>query len=257
MLKLYDMSPYFITVNLIQTGINLLSYSSPVSYIINIFGNINIFSILIALFIKEHIFKFTDVFTKSLSIDFPLTFNYCSCLINMLYITNEIVYYSDKTLIYSDKVFSGIMIVLFILNITILISTRNVVQHLLYTILIILYGGNTYGIEDYLIQNTNFTEITEQTLYNIRISITIPFILNLFILFGYIGCYHNYKNRYNHTLNKNNASQVVTICENIEEIGGSYGNMENIQKKELKRNNLIKFTKIKSCVYYRNKFKLL
>ena len=109
----------------------------------------------------------------------------------------------------------------------ILIFTRNICQHILYTTLIILYGGNTYKIQDYLTQNRNFTEITEQTLYNIRVSIVIPFILNLFILFSYLGCYYNFKN-------KNNTQHPVTICSNIGEIGEINGIMKINTKKNLK-----------------------
>ena len=148
LLKLYDMTPYFITLNLIQSGLNLLSYSIPASYIVNIFGNIGIFSILIALFVKENVFQYGDVFTKFLSIDLPITLNYCSCLINILYIVNELIYYSEETLIYNSNVFSGIMIMLFILNLSILMSVRNVVQHFLYIILVVLYGGNTFNIDE-------------------------------------------------------------------------------------------------------------
>ena len=232
MLKLYDMSSYFIILNLIQSGVNLLSYSSPVSYVLNIFSNIAIFSILISLFIKEHVFKYTDTFTKFLSIDFPLTFNYFSCLINLIFSINEIIYYSDKSLIYSDTFFSGLMAMLFILNITLLISTRNIVNHFLYTILIVFYGGNTFNIEDYITTNQEFTKITMYTLDKVRMYIVVPFILNLFIIFGYIGCYHHYKNRIlqnqnhqNHQNTTNTLTYAVPICENT----GKRDEMKNIE----------------------------
>tara|TARA_B100000963_G_C22309772_1_gene529520 strand:+ start:206 stop:601 length:396 start_codon:yes stop_codon:yes gene_type:complete len=123
-------------------------------------------------------------------------------------------------LIYNENVFFGLMIVLFILNFTILISTKNMFQSLIYICLIILYGGNTFNIENkinnYIKVNNTYivgdrTNITDETLYNMKLCIMLSFTFNTILLFVYLGSYLKYKKIH---LKKNIQSNINNNSKN-------------------------------------------
>ena len=113
MLKLYDITYFLIPLNLIQTIINLFSYTNPTFYILNFISNISILSILIAIFFKVKHFRRGDEYLKSLSIDFPMTLYYQTCIINLIFTFNQILYDSKPTLIYNENIYFGLMMYYF------------------------------------------------------------------------------------------------------------------------------------------------
>ena len=181
MLKLYDMAYYMIPVNLLQTMNNLFVYNDSLFYMLSFFSYIAIISITIALFIKEKTFTRGDECLKILTIDIPLSFYYNTCIINVIFILNNILHEIDASFIYDINIFFGIMCTLFICNITILLGTRNIFQSIIYLVLMISYFIKTLDINDinniFNTSSYNSTNITENTAYNMKIIITIPSLL--------------------------------------------------------------------------------
>ena len=182
MLKLYDLPPYLIALNLIQIITNLLPYKETLFLGLCVFGNIVMISILIYLFIKMNVLDKKDGWIKRFVIDIPISIYYQSCFINLIFLTNQFIYEANETYIYNEKIFIGLIIILFILNFAVFISTRNIFKGLLFSILMFLYGIYTYEFE----HNPN---ITQDIMFDMRVTISISFILNSLIVSIYTICY--------------------------------------------------------------------
>ena len=178
MLKLYDLAPYLIALNVIQIITNILPYKENLFLGLCSFGNIAMISILISLFIKMKILDRKDGWIKRFIIDIPISIYYQSCVINVIFLTNQFIYGANETYIYNEQVFIGLILILFILSFAVFISTRNIFKGLLFSILMFLYGIYTYEFE-------NNPNITQNTIYTMRIVISISFILNSLIVFIY------------------------------------------------------------------------
>jgi hypothetical protein len=181
-LKLYKLSPYLIVLNLIQTIINLLPYKESLFLGMSLFGNISMICILISQFIKAKVTNKKDGWMKRFTIDIPISIYYQSCIINTIFLTNQIVYEVEPTYVYDISIFIGFVLILFILNFSVFIVTRNIFKGLLFSILMFLYGIYTYEYE-------NNPNVTQNTVYIMRIIISITFIANSLIVFIYTICY--------------------------------------------------------------------
>jgi len=181
-LKLYKLSPYLIALNLIQIIINLLPYKESLFLGMNLFGNISMICILISQFIKTKVTDKKDGWIKRFTIDIPISIYYQSCIINTIFLTNQIVYEVDPCYIYDISTFIGFVLILFILNFSVFIVTRNIFKGLLSSILMLLYGIYTYKFE-------NNPNVPPDTILNMRIAILLSFITNSLIVFIYTICY--------------------------------------------------------------------
>ena len=181
-MKLYELSPYLISLNLIQTMVNLLPYKEPLVLGLNLFGNIFMICILISQFIKMKVTDKKDKWIKRFTIDIPLSIYYQSCIINSIFVINEIINEVNSIYIYDVTTFIGFILILFVFNFSILIVTKNIFKGLLFSILMFLYGIYTYKYEN----NPNLTIANVLTM---RVVIAISFIINSLIVFIYTVCY--------------------------------------------------------------------
>lgn len=181
-LKLYKLSPYLIVLNLIQTVVNLLPYKESIFLGMNLFGNISMICILISQFIKMKVTDKKDGWIKRFIIDIPISIYYQSCIINTIFLINQIIYKVEPTYVYDISIFIGFVLILFILNFSVFIATRNIFKGLLSSILMLLYGIYTYKFES----NPN---VPQDTILNMRIAISLSFITNSLIVFIYTICY--------------------------------------------------------------------
>lgn len=181
-LKLYKLSPYLIALNLIQTMVNLLPYKESLFLGMNLFGNISMICILISQFIKMKVTNKKDGCMKHFTIDIPLSIYYQSCIINTIFLINQIIYEVNTIYIYDTTTFIGFTLIIFVLNFSILIVTRNILKGLLFSILMFLYGIYTYKFE-------NNPNVTQNTVYIMRIVISMAFVINSLIVFIYTICY--------------------------------------------------------------------
>lgn len=190
MLKLYDMAYYMIPVNLLQTINNLFAYNEPMFYILSFFSYIAIISITTALFVRENTFVRGDECLKTFAIDIPISFYYYTCIINVIFILNNILHEIDTKFIYDESVFFGLMCILFVCNVAVLLGTRNIFQSFIYLVLMTSYFIKTLDISDinninnindisdiFNTSSNNSTNVTENMVYNMRVTITIPSIL--------------------------------------------------------------------------------
>lgn len=181
-LKVYKLSPYLIALNLIQTMVNLLPYKETLFLGMNLFGNISMICILISQFIKMKVTDKKDRWIKRFTIDIPLSIYYQSCIINTIFLINQIVYEVESTYIYDINIFIGFTLILFILNFSVFITTRNIFKGLLFSILMFLYGIHTYDYE-------NNSNITLDDILIMRVVILMSFIINSLIVSIYTICY--------------------------------------------------------------------
>jgi hypothetical protein len=181
-LKLYKLSPYLIALNLVQTIINLLPYKELLFLGMNLFGNVSMMCILISQFIKMKVTDKKDGWVKRFTIDIPISIYYQSCIINTIFLTNQIIYEVEPCYIYDISTFIGLIIILFILNVCVFIVTRNIFKGLLFSILILLYGIYTYKFE----HNPN---IPHDTIVTMRVITLMSLIMNSLIIFIYTICY--------------------------------------------------------------------
>lgn len=173
MYKLYETAPFLIVLNLLQTISNLFPYKEPTYDLLNLFIIIGMISAIIAVFVKNNMFCEKDEYLKTLAIDIPFTLYYQSNIVNFIFSLNNIFYNSDHSLIYSVDIFTGMMIMLFIFNFGVLIGAKNILQGILFSVLILIYGINTYYYND-----TTLHYINDTSIYNIKLSICITFIIN-------------------------------------------------------------------------------
>ena len=219
MSKLYDMTYYMIPINILQIINNVIPYEEMISYFINSVINAIIISILIALFLKEKIYRRHDKCIKSFSIDIPLSLYYQTSVINLIFTINQILFETDNSLIYNDQAFLGLMIVLLLSNFSILFGTKNIFQSILYIFILIVYGGNTFNLENqlnYNFQNNITNYITETTIYNMRIYIIVPFIVNIISIFSYSLCFYDCIDEIDHrTKNRVSRDYMEELKEQI------------------------------------------
>ena len=187
LVKLYDMAYYIIPINLLQTINQLFSYSYSAMYIVYSFSNIIIISITISLFIKEQLFKHSTSFLKTCTIDIPIICYYQATIINLIFAINQLIYDIDNSIIYNENVFFGLMLLLFIINISITLSIKHIFQNVLYILLMICYFAKTFNLEELNTNIKNTTSLTlspinNDTIYNMRISIVIPTMLNIIMI---------------------------------------------------------------------------
>jgi len=222
LLKLYDMAYYIIPINLLQTINNLFSYGYSTMYILYLFSNIIIISITISLFIKEQLFKQPAPFSKIFTIDIPIICYYQTTIINIIFAINQIIYYIDNSLIYNENVFFGLMLILFIINVSITFSIKHIFQNALYILIMICYFAKTFNLEEMnqnilntslmnntITNTTSLTSINNDTIYNMRISIIIPTILNMIMI---SACHiNNYRDR----KKQNKEEQIDELKEQI------------------------------------------
>lgn len=222
LIKLYDMAYYIIPMNLLQTINNLFSYGYSTMYILYLFSNITITSITISLFIKEQLFKHPAPFSKIFTIDIPIICYYQTTIINIIFAINQIIYYIDNSLIYNENVFFGLMLILFIINVSITFSIKNIFQNILYILLMSCYLAKTFNLEERtqnisntslmnntITNTTSLTSINNDTIYNMRISIIIPTILNMILI---SACHiNNYRDR----KKQNKEEQIDELKEQI------------------------------------------
>ena len=185
-LKLYELSPYLIALNLIQTMVNPLPYKEPFVLGINLLGNVSMICILISQFIKMKVTDKKDRWIKRFIIDIPLSIYYQSCIINSIFIINQIIYEVNPSYMYDVTTFIGFILILFILNVCVLFVTRNIFKGLLFSILMLLYGI-------YVNKYENNTNIKMNEISTMRVIILLSFITNSLIVFIYTVCYCKHK----------------------------------------------------------------
>lgn len=220
LLKSYDMAHYIIPINIFQIINNLFSFDNSTIYIMYSFSNIIITSIIITLFTKVQLSKHPAPFLKVLTIDVPVICYYQATIINIIFAINQILYYTDNSLIYNENVFFGLMLILFIINTMITLSIKHIFQNALYILLMICYFAKTFNLEELNTNIKNTTSLTlspinNDTIYNMRISIVIPTMLNIIMI---CICSIHYCRDNKKQNNKKQIEQIEQIDELKEQI---------------------------------------
>jgi len=133
MCKLYETTPFLIVLNLLQTISNLFPYKDTTYDLLNLFIIIIMISAIISVFVKNNMFCEKDEYLKTFAIDIPVTLYYQSNIVNFIFSLNNILYNSEHSLIYDVEIFTGMMIMLFIFNFSVLIGAKNILQGIIFS----------------------------------------------------------------------------------------------------------------------------